>query len=312
MKFSKTLSLLMTMVIFFINLFVNSKIDVYANNVLNSKKICFIGDSICYGNGYVGGYAKIIQKNNNTDIQNLGIGSTFLSMEHASSSIVTKINGKRTIITTLKNGKFEPSLVNFNQYDDFGKIRYSTRQWNSTTHQYDYTEVFENEWDHTSELFIYKHSIPELLQYINYDCDYIICEGGLNDYICGLYLGDITNGYDDYIDTHSVIGGLEYLCRQLKNNYSNKKVGFIVSHKTNNSSSYYDQEYFFQKIKQVCAKYNIPCLDLYDSEFDTNNVYYLQYTRKSKKFPLGDGVHPTEQGYKLFYVPQIELWIKQM
>lgn len=44
-----------------------------ALNPLYGKKLAVTGDSICYGEGYVGGYAKIIGINNNMTVQNIGI-----------------------------------------------------------------------------------------------------------------------------------------------------------------------------------------------------------------------------------------------
>ena len=43
-------------------------------NPLLGKKIACAGDSICYGVGYTGGYAKIIAEENNMTYQNIGVG----------------------------------------------------------------------------------------------------------------------------------------------------------------------------------------------------------------------------------------------
>lgn len=42
-----------------------------AESILQSKKVGFIGDSICYGHSYLGGYGKIIAERNNMQYQNL-------------------------------------------------------------------------------------------------------------------------------------------------------------------------------------------------------------------------------------------------
>jgi len=46
---------------------------VTALNPLYGKKLAVTGDSICYGEGYAGGYAKIIGINNNMTVQNIGV-----------------------------------------------------------------------------------------------------------------------------------------------------------------------------------------------------------------------------------------------
>jgi lysophospholipase L1-like esterase len=49
-------------------------------NPLKDKKISFNGDSICYGEGFTGGYASIIGTENNMVVQNIGVsGATIVS-----------------------------------------------------------------------------------------------------------------------------------------------------------------------------------------------------------------------------------------
>lgn len=55
--------------------------EVAVANTLQGKKICADGDSICYGNGYSGGYAKIIAENNNMGYQNLAVGGGTITAE---------------------------------------------------------------------------------------------------------------------------------------------------------------------------------------------------------------------------------------
>ena len=50
-------------------------------NPLRNKKISANGDSICWGNGYRGGYAKLISENNDMPYQNIGVGGGTLTAE---------------------------------------------------------------------------------------------------------------------------------------------------------------------------------------------------------------------------------------
>lgn len=307
-----------------------SKAEMYVNNSeqtkvkdiefspLYKKKIGFAGDSICYGNGYVGGYAKIIGENNEVTVQNLGIGSTYLEMEVAGSTVITSVNGQRTTWTTLKNGTFDPSLVDFSLTDDYGRIRYAKREWTSK-HQYEYTEVTQSEWNRTDSLYIFRNSIPERVQYFDTDCDYIIMEGGINDVLGGLYLGEVTEGFASELDTHTVLGGTEQMCRNLLARFAGKKLGFILIHKvlqlpfTPPSNADGTQKLYFDKIKEVLNKYSIPVLDLYNkSGLNTGMDSFLKYTLATSANPNGDGVHPNEEGYRKFYVPKIEAWLKSL
>ena len=285
---------------------------------LYKKKIGFAGDSICYGNGYDGGYAKIIGENNGMTVQNLGIGSTYLEMEVAGSTVITSVNGQRTIWTTLKNGTFDTSLVDFSLTDDYGRIRYAKREWTSK-HQYEYTEITQSEWNGVDSLYIFRRSIPERVQYFDSDCDYIIMEGGINDVLGGLYLGEVTEGFASELDTHTVLGGTEQMCRNLLEKFAGKKLGFILIHKvlqlpfTSPPNADGTQKLYFDKIKEVLNKYSIPVLDLYnESGLNTGIDYFLRYTLATSTNPNGDGVHPNEEGYRKFYVPKIEAWLKAL
>lgn len=285
---------------------------------LYKKKIGCAGDSICYGNGYVGGYAKIIGENNGMTVQNLGIGSTYLEMEVAGSTVITCVNGQRTTWTTLTKGTFDPSLVDFSLTDDYGRIRYAKREWTSK-HQYVYTEITQSEWNGTDSLYIFRRSIPERVQYFDSDCDYIIMEGGINDVSGGLYLGEITEGFASELDTHTVLGGTEQMCRNLLARFAGKKLGFILIHKvlqlpfTSPPNADGTQKLYFDKIKEVLNKYSIPVLDLYnESGLNTGIDSFLKYTLATSTNPNGDGIHPNEEGYRKFYVQKIEAWLKSL
>lgn len=56
------------------------------NNPLWGKRVTFNGDSICYGSGYEGGYAKIIAERNKMTYENLGGGGATVTAEMYTSS----------------------------------------------------------------------------------------------------------------------------------------------------------------------------------------------------------------------------------
>ena len=66
--------------------------------VLYGKKLAVNGDSICYGVGYVGGYAKIIGENNDMTVQNIGIGGGTI----ATGTTANGVN-RHWISTTVEN-----------------------------------------------------------------------------------------------------------------------------------------------------------------------------------------------------------------
>ena len=61
-------------------------------NPLYGKKISVTGDSICYGNGYTGGYARIIADNNNMIMQNIAVGGGTIVPQEERFDISDSVN----------------------------------------------------------------------------------------------------------------------------------------------------------------------------------------------------------------------------
>lgn len=62
-----------------------------SDNVLYGKKIAYEGDSICYGNGYTGGYAKIIGDRNSMVVSNTAVSGGTLAVHADHHCICTSI-----------------------------------------------------------------------------------------------------------------------------------------------------------------------------------------------------------------------------
>lgn len=142
------------------------------------------------------------------------------------------------------------------------------------------------------------------------DADYIILEGGINDMFLALPIGEITNGYNDTYDEYTFCGALESMFRYITLNFKGKKCGFINIFKVPSCTN---QKYYVPKIIDICKKWQIPMLDLYN-ESDLN--YYLdsirqEYSQITELRPDGDGLHPNSNGYNLLQ-RKIETWIKSL
>lgn len=142
------------------------------------------------------------------------------------------------------------------------------------------------------------------------NADYIILEGGINDMFLALPIGEITNGYNDKYDENTFCGALESMFRYITLNFKGKKCGFINVFKVPSCTN---QKYYVPKIIDICKKWQIPMLDLYN-ESDLN--YYLDsirqdYSRITELRPDGDGLHPNSNGYNLLQ-NKIESWIKTL
>lgn len=169
-------------------------------------------------------------------------------------------------------------------------------------------------------LYTARHWLCESVTALNDDCDYIIIEGGLNDYLGDRLIGSITKTMTDEVNTYTVVGAMEYMCRQILTKYVGKKIGYVFIHKSANKTTGIGYAYtehkdgfgtltdYFDAIKTVLRKYGVPYCDLFnESTFCTELVAYAEYTGNGK-----DRIHPTKEGYELFYVPKITSWLKML
>ena len=171
-----------------------------------------------------------------------------------------------------------------------------------------------------------RHYICNTIETMQSDADYIIFEGGFNDWWLWHSIGEITNTMSDEIDVYTVYGALESICRQALNKWVGKKIAFIITHKihavlspwgsTHNMSNdkYVTLDDYYQAIRDVCDKYSIPYCDLSKKScLNTELETYRQYVDYNADDPNHlSGVHPNDNGIRTFYVPIIENFLKQL
>ena len=211
-------------------------------NPLYGKKIAVTGDSICYGNGYTGGYAKMIADNNNMTMQNIAIGGG-------------------TIVP--QDGRFDISA-----------------------------------------------SVVSLDE----DSDYIILEGGVNDSsISSINLGEFSNSFDLPSSRDTFYKCLDYMFYNLTHRFSGKKYGFVIVHQMTRKlgAMFGDEATFYNAIIKSCKKWGVPVCDLNVNcppfgLLSSSDALRVTYTTSN------DGWHPNEEGYKKYYVPKIESWLKSL
>lgn len=160
-----------------------------------------------------------------------------------------------------------------------------------------------------------KHCICTSIDTMAEDANYIIFEGGYNDWLLWTQIGALTDTMTGDLDDTKFYGALESICRQALAKWENGKIGFIITHKINDAWRTQKQEGvtyptldgYYQAIKNVCEKYSIPYLDLSKvSGLNTELQNYKKYTYNS------DGVHPTKDGYQIFYVNTIARWMENL
>lgn len=69
-----------------------------------------------------------------------------------------------------------------------------------------------------------------MLDNLDGDYEYIIAEGGLNDFWGHSELGEITDGFSGDFDENTMTGGMEKMFFEIRNDFPNSKVGFVITH----------------------------------------------------------------------------------
>jgi lysophospholipase L1-like esterase len=137
------------------------------------------------------------------------------------------------------------------------------------------------------------------------DADFITVAMGTNDTEGLVPLGTST---DTAITTF--YGALNTLVPGLINKYPGKKIGFLTP--LPRIGSYTQEDAKANAIKEVCAKYSIPVLDLTHNSRINPNVPIINSTYYSSSgYPAGDGLHPNYQGH-LVIADIIEAFLRSM
>ena len=150
------------------------------------------------------------------------------------------------------------------------------------------------------------HCISGTISDMRSDADYVILEGGINDSSEDVTLGTISSGYDATLDTSTFAGAFETMLKAALNRFPTAKIGYIFVHKTNFGSfkSTDGANSYYSIAKSACEKWGVPYCDL--------NVLAPPIPFVDSLLSYSDGVHPTEDGYRLFYVPKITAWLKTL
>ena len=141
------------------------------------------------------------------------------------------------------------------------------------------------------------------------NADYVLIEGGVNDANISVELGTISTGYSAELDTATYYGAFEYMCKALLSRFAGKKVAYIAVHKmvAGYDSTQQENSYYYAA-KKCCEKWGIPFCDLNSQLPPIGHIDSLKtaYTLN------GDGWHPNEDGYRLYYVPRIVSFMESL
>lgn len=154
--------------------------------------------------------------------------------------------------------------------------------------------------------------ISESVLNMREDADYVILEGGVNDMAMD-NLGTISNNFTATLDTTTFCGAFEQMIKSAIARFPGKKIGYIAVHRLkqwapDEYNTLHQNTGYYEAAISICKKWGIPvcnltinCPSLYE-----NDSLKQAYTTNA------DGWHPNEEGYKKYYVPKIEAWLKTL
>lgn len=153
-------------------------------------------------------------------------------------------------------------------------------------------------------------SIIDMLDALPDELDYVIMEGGLND-----FWGHAELGETDSADELTYSGALNALFSKAKTDYPNSKLGFVIAHDAFTYDAEERYEAYYQRTKDICDRHGIPYLDLYVLNNKETGVNVKDAEMKKMYFeteerPGGDGVHPNRLGYNEIYVQPMVEWLR--
>ena len=139
--------------------------------------------------------------------------------------------------------------------------------------------------------------------------DFVILHGGVNDAWENTPIGVMTEGFNDNYDVSTFAGGLEATIKYAKETFTNAKLGYIINFRQPLATAYgklSNMGEYVDMTKQICDKWGVPYLDLYNDEV-LNNELLKTNTREF----VPDAVHPNTAGYDIIS-PFINDWMKTL
>lgn len=186
----------------------------------------------------------------------------------------------------------------------YGDIIADTKNFNSV-------EVFARS---GARLTPYERNLNEIVKSHKDDeikYDFVILEGGINDIICNVDIGELADDYNpDNFNKNTIIGAFEYYLYQATTYWPDARIGYIINYYTKGTKSYdhtitrdeYNEVYNLQR--QACDKWGVDYLDLFTEEYD------ILFDVDSNKY-IADNLHLNKDGQYILS-EEVYNWMKYM
>lgn len=119
--------------------------------------------------------------------------------------------------------------------------------------------------------------VNQLKENTNKAYDYVILQGGMNDSIIEREIGEISDSYrlEDF-DISTFSGAMEEMLYTAIHEYDEARIGYITTYATPNSTwggKSADNAEYFRRAKELCEKWNVPYIDLFEGRIEVDGVY---------------------------------------
>ena len=148
----------------------------------------------------------------------------------------------------------------------------------------------------------------QLARFARTDYDFVILHGGVNDAWDSAAVGTMSAGFDGPFDTSTFAGGLETLLQFAKSRCGDAVIGYIANFQLPASQigRLSDMSEYFDVAAQICEKWDVAYLDLYNDEDLNARVLKVDTTEC-----LPDHIHPNSEGYNRL-APVIGEWMETL
>ena len=148
----------------------------------------------------------------------------------------------------------------------------------------------------------------QLARFARTDYDFVILHGGVNDAWDSAAVGTMAAGFDGPFDTSTFAGGLETLLQFAKSHCGEAVIGYIANFQLPASEigRLSDMSEYFDVAAQICEKWGVAYLDLYNDEDLNTRVLKVNTTEC-----LPDHIHPNSEGYNRL-APIIGEWMETL
>ena len=92
----------------------------------------------------------------------------------------------------------------------------------------------------------------------------------------------------------------------MRNVWEGAKIIYVIVHKMN-TRPIEKQEENYNAIISVCNKWSIDYVDIYNK----GELNSFISSMRDYYFPVDDGTHPNESGYRNFYIPKLKAKLKE-